>query len=121
MAGAKGWAKVDMVAHAARPCRPAAALLCAELGAQEPSLLQQELGLDLGRQQLPGPRVNPTRDFQAGAIYRAEVSLLQNHRTTHLSKPRKHQHSTGVCSGPASMLVRVVPPLSCLLPDCCTL
>eukprot|EP00891_Asterochloris_glomerata_P002895 jgi/Astpho2/2895/Aster-x0115 len=43
-----------------------------ELGAQEPSLLQQELGLDLGRQQLPGPRVNPTRDFQAGAIYRAE-------------------------------------------------
>ena len=71
---------VDMVAHAARPCRPAAVVLSAELGAQDPSLLQQELGLDLGRQQLPGPRVNPTRDFQAGAIYKAEVSPLQELR-----------------------------------------
>ena len=119
VAGAEGW--VDMSTRAARPCRPADVALFAELGAQDSSLLQQELGLDLGRQQLRGPRVNPTRDFQAGAIYKAEVHLLQKHRTVHLSLPCMQQHRTRVCRGPALKLVCVVPPVSCLLPDCCTL
>ena len=109
------------MAHAARPCRPAAVVLAAELGAQDPSLLQQELGLDLGRHQMPGPRVNATRDFQAGAIYKTEVSLLQRLRTAHLSLPRMLQHSARLCRAPALKLLCVVPPLSSLLPDCCTL
>ena len=116
VAGARGW--VDMVAPAARRCRPAVAVLPAELGAQDPSLLQQELGLDWGRQQLPGPRVNPTRDFQAGDIYKAEVSLLQRHRTVHVSLPCMQQHSSGNCRGPALKLVCEVPPLSHLPTFC---
>ena len=89
VAGAEGW--VDMSTRAARPCRPADVALFAELGAQDSSLLQQELGLDLGRQHLPGPRVNPTRDFQAGAIYKAEVSLPQD-GTVHLQPAPQALH-----------------------------